>query len=201
MKSFLSKKFLTVFFISFAAFFITTVIANKYLLAFDVSSVRISAALNPVLGIVFGWPAILGCAVGNFLSDIVSGWGIITALMGFPSQILYGFFPYFVWRRFIGCKSHITRLDRPQKVFVLILIIPVAFRALFFQILRAQIKPLNYTVSTIINQFLSIGISYILMKYFHLGAYSILLGMCTSIIIIDFVLLCQIDVKKYFKWK
>ncbi len=85
-------------------------------------------------------------------------------------------------------------------LFVLILIIPVAFRALFFQILRAQIKPLNYTVSTIINQFLSIGISYILMKYFHLGAYSILLGMCISIIFIDFVLLCQIDIKKYFVW-
>ncbi len=123
MKKILNKKFLTVFFISFAVFFITTIIANKYLLAFDVSSVRISAALNPILGIAFGWPAILGCAAANFVSDLVSGWGIVTALMGFPSQILYGFLPYFVWRRFVGCKSHITRLDTPKKVLVLILII------------------------------------------------------------------------------
>lgn len=117
-----SKKNLLVFAISFAVFFLTTFIANRYLLAFDVSSVRISAALNPVLGIAFGWPAILACAFGNFVSDLASGWGIVTALLGFPSQILYGFFPYFVWRRFIPCKSHLTRLDNPKKVFVFILI-------------------------------------------------------------------------------
>ena len=122
MKKFLNKKILITFFITFAVFFVTTFIANKYLLAFDVSSVRISAMLNPVLGIVFGWPAIFGCAVGNFFCDLASGWGITTALLGFPSQILYGFFPYFVWRRFVGCKSHITRLDHPKKVFVFILI-------------------------------------------------------------------------------
>lgn len=117
------RKFLTVFAISFVVFFITTVIANKYLLAFDVSSVRISAALNPILGITFGWPAILGCAFGNLVSDLVSGWGALTALLGFPSQILYGFIPYFLWRRYIGCKSQITRLDSPKKVLVLVLII------------------------------------------------------------------------------
>lgn len=122
MKKFLNKKSILTFLISTAVFFVTTMIFNKYLLAFDVSSVRISAALNPILGIAFGWPAILGCAVGNFCSDLLSGWGIVTALMGFPSQILYGFFPYFAWRRFIGCKSHITRLDSPKKVLVLILI-------------------------------------------------------------------------------
>ena len=122
MKKTQNKNRILVFLLSFAAFFLTTFFANKYLLAFDVSSVRLSAALNPVLGIIFGWPAILGCAVGNFVSDLVSGWGIVTALLGFPSQILYGFIPYFVWRRFIGCKSHISRLDNPKKVFVFILI-------------------------------------------------------------------------------
>ena len=122
MKKTPNKKTWLIFFLSFAVFFLTTLFANKYLLAFDVSSVRISAALNPVLGITFGWPAILGCAVGNFFSDLASGWGLVTALLGFPSQILYGFIPYFLWRRFIGCKSHITRLDNPKKVFVFILI-------------------------------------------------------------------------------
>ena len=122
MKKTQNKKALAVFLASFAVFFLTTLAANKYLLAFDVSSVRISAALNPVLGITFGWPAIIGCAVANFAADLVSGWGIVTALLGFPSQILYGFFPYFLWRRFIRCKSHVTRLDNPKKVLVFILI-------------------------------------------------------------------------------
>lgn len=122
MKQVQNKKTIAVFSVSFAVFFLTTLVANKYLLAFDVSSVRISAALNPVLGITFGWPAILGCAVGNFVCDLVSGWGITTALLGLPSQILYGFFPYYFWHRFIRSRSHITRLDRPKKVFVFILI-------------------------------------------------------------------------------
>ncbi len=122
MKKITNRKSLTVFLLSFAVFFITTLITNKYLLVFDVSSVRISSALNPVLGITFGWPAILGCAFGNFFCDLASGWGITTALLGFPSQILYGFLPYFLWRGFIGCRSHITRLDSPKKVFVFILI-------------------------------------------------------------------------------
>ena len=111
-----------VFIASFITFFVATFIANKYLLTFDVSSVRISAALNPVLGITFGLPAIIGCVVGNFASDLVSGWGIVTALLGFPAQILYGFFPYYAWRRFVRCKSHLTRLDNPKKVFVFVLI-------------------------------------------------------------------------------
>lgn len=122
MKKAQQKNRILVFFLSLAVFFLTTLCANRYLLAFDVSSVRVSAALNPVLGIVFGWPAIFGCAVGNFLSDLVSGWGIETALLGFPSQILYGFIPYFLWRRFVGCKSHVSRLDSPKKVLVFILI-------------------------------------------------------------------------------
>lgn len=96
--------------------------------------------------------------------------------------------------------QHFFKIPVKLILAVLLLIIPVAFRALFFQILRAQIKPLSYTISTIINQFLTIGLSYIFMKYFHLGAYSILLGMAISIIFIDFVLLCQIDLKQYFKW-
>lgn len=116
------KKIWIVFFASLAVFFATTILANKYLSAFDVSSVRISAALNPVLGITFGWPAIFGCAVGNFVSDLVSGWGITTALLGFPSQILYGFIPYYAWRRFIRCRSNVTRPDSPKKVAVFILI-------------------------------------------------------------------------------
>ncbi len=95
--------------------------------------------------------------------------------------------------------AHFFKIPFKGIVAVLLLIIPVAFRALFFQILRAQIKPLSYTISTIINQFLTIGFSYIFMKYMHLGAYSILLGMGISIILVDFILLCQIDISKYFK--
>lgn len=89
----------------------------------------------------------------------------------------------------------------PSKLFlvILILIIPVAIRALLFQILRAQIKPIAFTISTIINQILTILISVFIIKYFHLGGVSILIGMFISIAIIDVVLMFQSNILDYFK--
>ena len=90
----------------------------------------------------------------------------------------------------------------PEKAFyiVLLLIIPVAIRALFFQILRAQIKPNAYTISTIVNQIMTIGFSVIFIKYFHWGAYSILVSMGISILITDIVLIYQTNIMKYLKY-
>ncbi len=90
----------------------------------------------------------------------------------------------------------------PEKAFyiVLLLIIPVAIRALFFQILRAQIKPNAYTISTIVNQIMTIGLSVVFIKYFHWGAYSILVSMGISILITDIVLVYQTNIMKYLKY-
>ncbi len=122
MKKAINRKSILIFLLSAVLFFVTTVPANKYLAVYSVTGVRISAAFNPVLGIIFGWPAILGCAAANFISDLVCGWGIVTAVMGFPAQILYGFIPYYLWGRYVRCESHMTRIDSPQKVLVYFLI-------------------------------------------------------------------------------
>ncbi len=84
----------------------------------------------------------------------------------------------------------------PPKIFlfILVLIIPVAVRALLFQVLRAQIKPGAFTVSTIINQIMTICFSVLIIKFFELGALSILIGMAISIMIIDIVLVFQTDI-------
>lgn len=74
---------------------------------------------------------------------------------------------------------------------VFILIIPIAIRALLFQILRAQIRPLAYTFSVIINQFITIGIGYLFIVEFHLKAVALLLAMGFSIVLIDLVMLIQ----------
>ena len=66
-------------------------------------------------------------------------------------------------------------------IFVLALIIPVAIRALLFQVLRAQIKPWAFTCSTIINQVLTITLAVLLLKYTNLQALSILIAMAISI--------------------
>ena len=82
---------------------------------------------------------------------------------------------------------------------VLILIIPVAIRALLFQLLRAQIKPASYTFSTILNQFMTIGMSILFIKVLHLGAMSMLLAMGVSITITDIILMFQSSIFKFFK--
>lgn len=89
----------------------------------------------------------------------------------------------------------------PIKYFyaVLFLIIPVAIRALLFQLLRAQLKSVSYTFSTILNQFLTIGLSIFFIKVFHLGAVAMLLAMGISITIIDIILMVQSNILKYFR--
>lgn len=91
----------------------------------------------------------------------------------------------------------------PFKYFlaVLVLIIPVAIRALLSQLLRAQLKSISYTVATILNQFATIFLTVFFAKFFNLGAASILLGMGVSISLIDILLLYQSEILKVFKFQ
>ncbi|MCM1338372.1 MAG: polysaccharide biosynthesis C-terminal domain-containing protein [Muribaculaceae bacterium] len=91
----------------------------------------------------------------------------------------------------------------PFKYFlsVLLLIIPVAIRALLSQILRAQLKSVSYSLTTILNQFATILLAVFFAKYFELGAASILLAMGVSISLIDILLLYQSEILKVFKFQ
>ncbi len=96
-----------------------------------------------------------------------------------------------------------TLFHVPFKYFlaVLFLIIPVAIRALLSQILRAQLKPVSYTITTILNQFATILLAIYLAKCMHMGAASILLSMGISITLIDMLLLYQSEILKVFKFQ
>ncbi len=89
----------------------------------------------------------------------------------------------------------------PTKYFIciLLLIIPVAIRALLFQLLRAQLKSISFTFSTILNQIMTIGLSIFFVKVYHFGALSLLLGMAISITLTDLLLIYQSDIAKNFK--
>lgn len=91
----------------------------------------------------------------------------------------------------------------PFKYFmaVLLLIIPVAIRALLSQLLRAQLKSISYTLTTILNQFATIFLAVFFAKFFNLGAASILLAMGVSISLIDILLLYQSEILKVFKFQ
>ncbi len=89
----------------------------------------------------------------------------------------------------------------PVKYFfaILLLIIPVAIRALLFQLLRAQLKSLSFTVSTIANQFMTILLSIFFVKVFHMGAIALLLGMAVSITLTDLLLIYQSNILSWFR--
>lgn len=91
----------------------------------------------------------------------------------------------------------------PVKYFIaiLLLIIPVAARALLSQLLRAQLKSLSFTLTTILNQFSSILLSVFFVKFFNLGAMGLLLGMGVSISLIDLLLVYQSDILTWFKFQ
>jgi len=91
----------------------------------------------------------------------------------------------------------------PVKYFfaILFLIIPVAIRALLFQLIRAQLKSMSFTLSTIVNQFLTIGLSVFFVKFFNMGAMGMLLGMGVSISLIDLLLIYQSNIIKWFKFQ
>ena len=84
---------------------------------------------------------------------------------------------------------------------ILLLIIPVACRALLFQLLRAQLKSMSYTISTIANQLMTICLSVFFVKVFHMGAIALLLGMAISITITDVILIFQSNILKWSKWQ
>lgn len=82
---------------------------------------------------------------------------------------------------------------------ILLLIIPVAVRALLFQLLRAQLKSISFTLSTIVNQILTIFLSIFFVKYCNMGAMALLLGMGISISLVDLLLIYQSGILKSFK--
>ena len=137
-------------------------------------------------GLRFFKKAQLADDLSQYLSTIVSILGINLTLMFILSAIF---------------RHHMITFFKISPIYfwaVLFLIIPVAVRALLFQIIRAQIKPAAYTFSTIFNQFMTIGLSILFIKTLHLGAMSMLLAMGVAISITDIILMFQSNIFKFF---
>ena len=158
----------------------------------------------------------LSIAVLSFLCIIFSDWVGLSGLRFFKhhqmsqdmpkylttlitmlaSNICLMFILSFIFRQNFYDFFHI-----PVKYFfaILFLIIPVAIRALLFQLLRAQLKSIAFTVSTIANQFMTILLSIFFVKVCHMGAIALLLGMAVSITLTDILLIFQSNVLSWFR--
>ena len=84
--------------LSAAVFFAVTMPFRRLFQVVAVTEVRPAAALNPTLGLLFGFWGALGCALGNLYADMLSGYTPLMCALGFIVQMVYGLFPYFAWK-------------------------------------------------------------------------------------------------------
>lgn len=88
-----------VFLMNMALFLLLTAPFKLWVAASEITQMRPAAALTPVLGMIFGWTAALGCATGNLICDLMAGYEVFYAVLNSLLQILYAMSAYFVWKK------------------------------------------------------------------------------------------------------
>lgn len=88
--------------------------------------IRPASGLGPVLGLFFGIPGILGCSVGNLVSDMASESDPATLGIYFLIQVAYNALPYLVWYAVYRKRAFpFPRLDSSGKVAAYLVIMVV----------------------------------------------------------------------------
>lgn len=78
-------------------FFLVTIPCRQIFNLSELTEVRPASAFPPAFGMLFGVWGALGCAVGNFAADILSGYALEICIPGFLIQFIYGYLPYILW--------------------------------------------------------------------------------------------------------
>ncbi len=108
---------LIVFATNLILFVLLTAPFKLWVAASELTQMRPAAALTPVLGMIFGWPAAFGCAAGNLVCDLASGYEFSYAVFNSFLQILYAMSAYFFWRRINRkCTEDKLRLNSVAKI-------------------------------------------------------------------------------------
>lgn len=158
----------------------------------------ISIAFLSFLCIIFSdWVGLSGLRFfrkHQLIEDMPNYITTLVAILAINLLLMFGL--SYIFRE---CICDFFRIPLQYFFAILFLIIPVAIRALLFQLIRAQLKSLSFTLSTIVNQFMTIGLSVFFVKIFGFGAFGMLLGMGVSITLIDILLIYQSNIVKWFK--
>lgn len=94
-----SGAFAMVFLLNLTLFVLFTMPFKLWAAASALTQMRPAAVLTPVLGMIFGWPAALGCAAGNLICDLISGYEELYAIVNSLLQALYAMTAYGLWKR------------------------------------------------------------------------------------------------------
>ncbi|QNM05331.1 PP2C family protein-serine/threonine phosphatase [Qiania dongpingensis] len=65
-----------------------------------ITEIRPANVIPPVLGLMWGPAAAFGTAIGNLISDMISGSNAFVCIMGFLANFFYAYLPYKLWYSF-----------------------------------------------------------------------------------------------------
>ncbi|MGN0150050.1 MAG: SpoIIE family protein phosphatase [Clostridia bacterium] len=157
------------------AFFVVTMPFRGMFSILNVTEIRPVNAFPPVFGIAFGFWGAIGCCIGNFAADIISGEDVMLSVWGFFLQFLYGYLPYLLWRCINPCEGNerlrIDRFDKLLKYILVVLadsVVMTLSLAIVFQFIGISdiISPL--TLFLLLNNFdfcIIIGIPLMIIVY------------------------------------
>ena len=130
MKNIFKKIFICI--ICAIIFFLVTMPFRRFFMLVSTTEVRPASALPPVCGLLFGLLGAIGCAIGNLVADIVSGYNFKIIIPSFFIQVIYGYLPYILWYGVRKSKSSPIAFDTVFNVikFVIIMIINSAICAI-----------------------------------------------------------------------
>lgn len=94
-----SGAFAVVLLLNLILFVLFTMPFKLWVAASEITQMRPASALTPVLGMIFGWPAALGCAAGNLICDLASGYEVLYAVLNSLLQVLYAMAAFSLWKR------------------------------------------------------------------------------------------------------
>lgn len=137
MKKILKYALITI--ICCAVFFLLGEPFRHFFKLSETTEVRPVAALPLMFGISFGFFGTLGCAIGNLIADIMSGYPASIFIPGFFIQLAYGYLPVLIFNRLHRHDENKYELDRIYKLiqFFIIVLVDSAFSALLvFTLLR-----------------------------------------------------------------
>ena len=148
-----------VFVIGIALYLVMTMPFRLWVQVADITDMRPSAALTPVLGIVFGLPGAIGCAVGSIIADLISGYEIFYLICNAACQLLYGMVPYLMWRKLNkehdGSEFRLDSIMRLLK-FCLVMLVDAVLAVLLTGVLNKAYSVTNFLTAQTLYTFLNV---------------------------------------------
>lgn len=121
-------------------FFVVTMPFRRFFQLLSVTEVRPASAFNPVFGLLFGPPGALGCALGNLLADVLSGYSFLMCALGVLAQLFYGLLPWALWR-WLGGEMRLNTSRRVLRYMLIMLLDTAGMAVILTLLMRATDIP------------------------------------------------------------